>query len=55
MADTRFNTKERENNTKKQTVEYSAETLYAAKIFKQLSPEMRIEILEYLRQHNNTK
>lgn len=55
MTNTNINVKERENHTEKQTVEYSAETIYAAKLFERLSPEMQKEILEVLRQINVRK
>ncbi|MGN0678670.1 MAG: hypothetical protein ACI4JS_03305 [Oscillospiraceae bacterium] len=55
MTDKTSNVNKCENHTEKQTNEFSAETIYAAKIFKQLSPEMQVEILEVLRQLNNTK
>lgn len=32
---------------------FSAETIYAAKIFERLSPDLRIEILEILRKIQN--
>ena len=55
MTDTNINVKERENHTEKQTVDYSAETIYAAKLFERLSPEMRKEILDVLRQIEGRK
>ena len=55
MTDTNINVKESESHTEKQTVEYSAETIYAAILFERLSPEMQKEILEVLRQNNVRK
>ena len=55
ITDTNINVKESESHTEKQTVEYSAETIYAAILFERLSPEMQKEILEVLRQINVRK
>lgn len=44
---------EKNNLVVERTEHFSAETIYAAKIFERLSPDLRIEILEILRKMQN--